>query len=94
MNSAAGLRGVTSPQLSRKEVKWDRDVRIRRQQQFMLELLTRKIQTRAQELYEQRGGGEGRALEDWVRAESEILSTSILAPLYRRAHSQHESQTD
>ena len=72
----------------------DRDVRMQRQQQFMLDLLTRKIQTRAQELYEQRGGGEGRALEDWVRAESEILSTSILAPLYRRAHFHHESQTD
>jgi Protein of unknown function (DUF2934) len=30
------------------------------------------IRRRAYELYQQRGGGEGRAVEDWLRAEKEI----------------------
>ena len=48
----------------------------------MLELLERKIRLRAQQLYDERGQAEGRELEDWVRAESEILRSSILAPLW------------
>ena len=50
----------------------------------MTELLERKIRLHAQHLYDQRGQAEGRALEDWVQAESEVLWKSILAPLYRR----------
>jgi len=50
----------------------------------MLELLERKIRLRARQLYDERGQVEGRELEDWVRAESEILKSSILAPLWSR----------
>ncbi len=50
----------------------------------MTELLERKIRLHAQHIYDQRGQAEGRALEDWVQAESQVLRKSILAPLYRR----------
>jgi hypothetical protein len=62
------------------------DIHTRRQKQqaLMAELLERKIRLHAQHLYDQRGQGEGLALQDWVQAESEVLSKSILAPLYRR----------
>lgn len=48
----------------------------------MVELLERKIRLRARQLYEERGQVEGQDLEDWVRAESEVLKSSILAPLW------------
>ena len=48
----------------------------------MVELLARKIRLRARQLYDERGQVEGRELEDWVRAESEVLQSSILAPLW------------
>jgi hypothetical protein len=48
----------------------------------MVELLERKIRLRARQLYDERGQSEGRELEDWVRAESEVLKSSILAPLW------------
>ena len=48
----------------------------------MLEMLERKVRVRAQQLYDRRGKLEGRALEDWVQAESEVLQSSILAPLW------------
>ena len=48
----------------------------------MLELLERKIRLRARQLYDERGQVEGQELEDWVRAESEVLKSSILAPLW------------
>ncbi|MGA2425109.1 MAG: DUF2934 domain-containing protein [Terriglobales bacterium] len=50
----------------------------------MVELLERKIRLRARELYDERGQEEGRELEDWVRAESEVLQSSILAPLWNK----------
>jgi hypothetical protein len=50
----------------------------------MMELLERKIRLRARQLYEQRGQIEGRELEDWVQAESEVLQSSILAPLWNK----------
>jgi len=49
---------------------------------LMVELLERKVRLRARQLYDERGQAEGRALEDWVRAESEVLKSSILAPLW------------
>ena len=52
---------------------------------LMLDLIERKIRLRAQELYQERGRAEGFAVEDWLKAESEVLKTSILAPLYRRS---------
>jgi len=45
-------------------------------------LLERKIRLRADQLYNERGRVEGLALEDWVRAESEVLKSSILGPLW------------
>ncbi|HXC00288.1 MAG TPA: DUF2934 domain-containing protein [Terriglobales bacterium] len=50
----------------------------------MMEMLERKIRLRARQLYEERGQIEGRELEDWVRAESEVLQSSILAPLWNK----------
>jgi len=52
---------------------------------LLYQFVKRKIQLRAYELYEQRGRGEGHALDDWVNAEAEILRGSILSPLFRRA---------
>ncbi|MGB8772672.1 MAG: DUF2934 domain-containing protein [Terriglobales bacterium] len=49
---------------------------------LMLELLERKIRMRARQLYEERGHADGQELEDWVKAESEVLKSSILAPLW------------
>lgn len=57
----------------------------------------RKVRTRAQQLYESRGQGEGHALEDWFQAEAEMLENNRLAPLYRhlqRAEGDGESATD
>jgi hypothetical protein len=48
----------------------------------MLSMLEKKIRLRARQLYEEGGRVEGRALEDWIRAEAEILKSSILAPLW------------
>jgi hypothetical protein len=50
----------------------------------MMEMLERKIRLRARQLYEERGQIKGRELEDWVRAESEVLQSSILAPLWNK----------
>jgi len=55
---------------------------MQQQHGFLLDLIERKIRLRAHQLYEERGYVEGFALEDWVQAESEVLKTSILAPLY------------
>ena len=35
--------------------------------------LARQVQARAYELYEQRGKGQGFALQDWLEAETEVL---------------------
>ena len=37
-------------------------------------LLEKEVQMRAYELYEQRGKGEGFALQDWLQAEAEVLN--------------------
>ena len=55
----------------------------------MVKLLESKIRRRARQLYDERGQTEGLALEDWVRAESEVLKSSILAPLWN-AHQERE----
>jgi len=60
----------------------DSVIRTRERQKLMMELLERKIRLRAHQLYDERGQVEGRELEDWVRAESEVLQSSILAPLW------------
>jgi hypothetical protein len=50
----------------------------------MLGLLERKIRLRARQFYHERGQAEGQELEDWVRAEAEVLRSSILAPLWNK----------
>jgi len=62
----------------------DTATRTRERQKLMLELLERKIRLRARQLYDERGQADGRDLEDWVRAESEVLQSSILAPLWTK----------
>lgn len=52
---------------------------------LMLDLIERKIRLRAHQLYEERRDADGSALADWLKAESEVLNTSILAPLYWRS---------
>jgi hypothetical protein len=62
----------------------DSVTRTRERRKLMMELLERKIRLRARQLYEERGQVEGRELDDWVRAESEVLKASILAPLWNK----------
>jgi hypothetical protein len=50
----------------------------------MVDLLERKVRLRARQLYEERGQVEGQELEDWVKAESEILKSGVLAPLWNK----------
>jgi hypothetical protein len=51
---------------------------------MMVGMLERKIRLRAEQIYAERGQVEGRALEDWITAESEVLQSSILAPLWNK----------
>jgi|SRR5579863_6588651 hypothetical protein len=62
----------------------DINIRRKKQQKLMVELVERKVRSRAQQLYETRGQGDGHALKDWFQAETEVLAKSALAPLYRR----------
>ena len=62
----------------------DTETRRKKQQALMVQLVERKVRSRAKQLYETRGKTEGQELQDWFQAESEILDKSILAPLYRR----------
>lgn len=56
----------------------------------MVQLVERKVRSRAKQLYETRGQEEGQALQDWFQAESEVLGNSILAPLYRRMRTNNQ----
>jgi hypothetical protein len=62
----------------------DSVTRSHERRKLMIEMLERKIRLRARQLYEERGGVEGRDLEDWVRAESEVLQSTVLAPLWNK----------
>ena len=62
----------------------DTETRRKKQQTLMVKLVERKVRSRAEQLYETRGQGDGQALQDWFQAESEVLANSVLAPLYRR----------
>jgi hypothetical protein len=63
----------------------NRERRTQKHHGLMLDLITRKIRVRAHQLYQERGYMDGHAVEHWLEAESEVLKTSILAPLYRRS---------
>lgn len=62
----------------------DIETRRKKQQALMVQMVERKVRSRAQQLYEIRGQTDGKDLEDWFQAESEVLENSILAPMYRR----------
>lgn len=62
----------------------DIETRRKKQQALMVQMVERKVRSRAQQLCENRGQAEGQDLQDWFQAESEVLRNSILAPLYRR----------
>ena len=62
----------------------DTDTRRKKQQALMVQMVERKVRSRARQLFETRGQEEGQDLQDWFQAESEVLENSILAPLYRR----------
>jgi hypothetical protein len=62
----------------------DIETRRKKQQALMKRMLERKVRSRAQQLYESRGQAEGRALQDWFQAESEILENPSIARIYRR----------
>jgi len=65
----------------------------KKQQALMVQLVERKVRSRARQLYETRGQEEGQALQDWFQAESEVLENSVVAPLYRRLRTgNHDSQ--
>ena len=59
----------------------------------MVELLERKVRMRARQIHDERGPGEGSELEDWVQAESEVLKSSILAPLWNKRQ-ERETQSE
>lgn len=54
---------------------------------LLQQFVERKIQLRAYEIYQEHGRIDGRALDDWLQAEREVLGTSILRPLFRHTHS-------
>ena len=63
----------------------------------MVRMVERKVRSRAQQIYEDRGQAEGQDLQDWFQAESEVLENSILGPLYRRtktAQDEHSEATE
>ena len=68
------------------------ETRTRERQRLMIDLLERKIRLRAQQLFDERGQEQGKALEDWIRAEAEVLKASMLAPLWN-AHRQRQAES-
>lgn len=62
----------------------DIETRRKKQQALMVQLVERKVRSRAKQLYETRGQEDGQALQDWFQAESEVLEKNVVAPLYRR----------
>jgi len=62
----------------------DLETRRKKQQALMVKMVERKVRSRAKQLYESRGQGQGQELQDWFQAESEVLENATIAPLYRR----------
>jgi Protein of unknown function (DUF2934) len=84
---------VEKTQITDRGIAVDIETRRKKQQALMVQLVERKVRSRAKQLYETRGQEEGQALQDWYQAESEVLEKSILAPLYRRLRTgNHDSQ--
>lgn len=60
----------------------------------MVRAVERKVRTRARQIYESRGQQEGKELQDWFQAESEVLENNVIAPLYRRLVSPEKGSTE
>jgi len=71
----------------------DIQTRRKKQQALMVQMVERKVRSRAQQLYEKRGQTEGQELQDWFQAESEVLEKSILGPLYRRVKTSQNEES-
>ncbi len=72
----------------------DIETRRKKQQSLMVKLVERKVRSRAKQLYQTRGEVEGHALQDWYQAESEVLESTVVAPLYRRLHSESQGSEE
>jgi len=72
----------------------DIEIRRQKQQELMVRMVERKVRERAQQLYDERGQEDGRALQDWFQAESEVLENTTIASLYRRMKSANQNQGD
>ena len=70
----------------------DIETRRKKQRAMMVQLVERKVRSRAKQLYETRGQAEGQDLDNWFQAETEVLGNSILAPLYRRMRTAIQSE--
>jgi len=85
---------------SRLRIALDIETRRKKQQDLMVRLVERKVRSRAKQLYESRGQTEGQELQDWFQAESEVIESNILAPVYRKVRvenpqsAQGDEQTD
>lgn len=69
----------------------DIETRRKKQQALMVRMVERKVRSRAQQLYEDRGQADGRELQDWFQAESEVLENSVVGQLYRRVKNAESS---
>ena len=72
----------------------DIEIRRQKQQELMVRMVERKVRERAQQLYDERGQEDGRALQDWFQAESEVLENTTIAPLYRRFKSSGQNRPE
>jgi Protein of unknown function (DUF2934) len=59
----------------------------------MMRMVERKVRGRAEQLYQERGEGDGSALKDWFQAEKEVLANTTIAPLYRRLKTANPSES-
>jgi hypothetical protein len=60
----------------------------------MARAVERKVRSRAQQLYVSRGQEEGKELQDWFQAESEILENNAIGSLYRRLYVSDNSKAE
>ena len=72
----------------------DIETRRKKQKALMKQMLERKVRSRAKELYESRGQGEGQDLQDWFQAESEATENSTIASLYLRSNEKQRDRQD
>jgi hypothetical protein len=72
----------------------DIETRRKKQQALMVQAIERKVRSRARQIYESAGQAEGKDLENWFQAESEVLENSSVAPLYRRVKQTGQPSTE